>query len=88
MRIWALDLDYMTFPFLYLAHCRPIHLLSIEFQSIDSNLGNPPKNFFFPFNYYNLAIHAITMIETFSTQYWDSKVQDHIVKSRKKSFHF
>jgi hypothetical protein len=32
-----------------LAHCRPIHLISIEFQNIDNNLGSPPKNLFLSF---------------------------------------
>jgi hypothetical protein len=48
----------------------------------------PPKNFFFPFNCYNLAIRAVTLIEIFSTNYWDSKVQDLMVESRKRSFYF
>jgi hypothetical protein len=39
-----------------LAYCRPFHLISIEFQNIDNGQGNPPKNFFSPFNCYNLAI--------------------------------
>jgi hypothetical protein len=31
-----------------LPYCRPIHLISIEFQNIDNNQGNPPKNVFLP----------------------------------------
>jgi hypothetical protein len=30
-----------------LAYCRPIHLISIEFQNIDSE-GSPPKTFSSP----------------------------------------
>jgi hypothetical protein len=52
-----------------LAYCRPIDLISIEFQNIDNYPGSPQKNFFFSFNCYNLAIHAITLIEIFSTNY-------------------
>jgi hypothetical protein len=26
-----------------LAYCRPIHIISIEFQNIDNNPGSPPK---------------------------------------------
>jgi hypothetical protein len=31
-----------------LAYCRPLHLISIEFQNIDNDQGNPPKKLFFP----------------------------------------
>jgi hypothetical protein len=31
-----------------LAYCRPIHLISIEFQNIDNNLSSPPKKLFLP----------------------------------------
>jgi hypothetical protein len=31
-----------------LAYCRPIHLVSIEFQNIDNNLGTPSKKLFLP----------------------------------------
>jgi hypothetical protein len=31
-----------------LAYCRPIHLISIEFQDIDNSPVTPPKNFFLP----------------------------------------
>jgi hypothetical protein len=41
------------------------------------------KNFFFPFNCYNLSIHVVTLIEIFSPNYWHSKVQDLMVGSRK-----
>jgi hypothetical protein len=33
-----------------LAYCRPIHLISTEFQNIENNQGSLPKKFFFPFN--------------------------------------
>jgi hypothetical protein len=52
-----------------LAYRRPIHLLSIEFQNIDNDQGNPPKKLFFPFNCYNLAIHEVTLTEISSTNY-------------------
>jgi hypothetical protein len=52
-----------------LANCRPIHLISIEFQNIENNHGSLPKNLFFPFNCYNLAIHVVTLTEIFSTNY-------------------
>jgi hypothetical protein len=44
-----------------LAYFRPIHLISIEFQNIDNDLGSPPKNFFLPFNCYNLAIREVAL---------------------------
>jgi hypothetical protein len=31
-----------------LAYCRPIHLISIEFQNIDNDPGSPPKKLFLP----------------------------------------
>jgi hypothetical protein len=31
-----------------LANCRPIHLISIEFQNIDNDQGSPPKKLFLP----------------------------------------
>jgi hypothetical protein len=31
-----------------LAYCRSFHLISIEFQNIDIDQGNPPKKTFFP----------------------------------------
>jgi hypothetical protein len=34
--------------FYTLAYCRPLHLISIEFQNIDNDQGNPPKKLFFP----------------------------------------
>jgi hypothetical protein len=67
-----------------LAYCWPIHLIFLEFQNIDNNLGSPPKNFFSPFNCYNLAIHVVTLSEIFPTNYW---VQNLTVGSRKTSFH-
>ena len=71
-----------------LAKCRPIHQISIEFQNIDNNQGFPTKNNFFPFKCHNLAIHEVTSIEIFSKHYWQSKVQDLMIGSRKISFHF
>jgi hypothetical protein len=41
----------------------PIHLISFEFQNIDNDQGSPPKNFFFPFNCYDLAIREVTLAE-------------------------
>jgi hypothetical protein len=53
-----------TWPFhsYTLAYSKPIYLISIEFQSIDNNLGTPLKNKLFPFNCRNLAICALTLI--------------------------
>jgi hypothetical protein len=34
------------------------------------------KNFFIPINCYTLAIYIVTMTKIFSTNYWNSKVQD------------
>jgi hypothetical protein len=31
-----------------LAYCSPFHLISIEFQNIDNDQGNPPKKLFLP----------------------------------------
>jgi hypothetical protein len=70
-----------------LAYCRPIHLISIEFQNIDNNLGTLPKKLFL-LHCYDLAIHGATLIEIFSTNCWDSNVQDIIVGIRKKPFNF
>jgi hypothetical protein len=48
-------------PHCTLAYCKHVHLISIEFQNIDNNLGNPPKIFSFLFNCYNLPIHAVNL---------------------------
>jgi hypothetical protein len=71
-----------------LAYCRPIHLISIEFQKLKTTRAPYQKNFFFPFNCYNLAIREVTLTEIFSTNYWHIKVQDLMVGSRETSFHF
>jgi hypothetical protein len=44
----------------------PILLISIEFQNIDTVRAPYQKSFFFPFNYYNLAIREVTLTEIFS----------------------
>jgi hypothetical protein len=44
-----------------LAYCRPIHLISIEFENIDNDPSSPPKNFLFSFNCYNLTIREVTL---------------------------
>ena len=46
------------------------------------------KKKIFPFNYYNLAIHVVTLAKTLSTNYWNSNVQDFTIESRKRLFHF
>ena len=51
-----------------LAYCRPVHLISIELQSIGNNLSTRPKNFLFYFNCYYLAICVVTLIVLFSTK--------------------
>jgi hypothetical protein len=71
-----------------LAYCRPIHLISIEFQNIHNNPVTLQKNFFSPVNCYYPAIREVTLTEVFSKNYWDIKIQDLIVDSRKKLFHF
>jgi hypothetical protein len=48
-----------------LAYCRPIHLVSIEFQNIDNDQGSQSKNFLFRFKCHNLAIRVVTLIEIF-----------------------
>jgi hypothetical protein len=90
--LWDLELWILTIQPSHsctLAYCRPIHLISIEFQNIDNNLDFPPNFlFFFTFNCYNLVIHVVTLTEIFSTKYQQSKVQDLMVGSRKTSSHF
>jgi hypothetical protein len=34
-----------------LANCRPIYLISIEFQKIDKDQGSPPKKLFLPLQF-------------------------------------
>jgi hypothetical protein len=55
-----------TWPFhsYTLAYFTPIHLVSIEFQSVDKNPA-PYQKKFFPFNCYNLAINEVTLTEIF-----------------------
>jgi hypothetical protein len=48
---WDLRLSFLTVQHSHsytLAICRPIHLISIEFQNIDNNPGSPPKKISFP----------------------------------------
>jgi hypothetical protein len=71
-----------------LPYCGPIHLISIEIQNIENNLGILPKNFFYPFNCYNFAIRPCTLSKIFSTNYWDSMLEDLTVESRQRLFHF
>jgi hypothetical protein len=42
--LWILTIQ--PFHSYTLAYCRPIHLISIEFQNIDNNQGSPPKKTF------------------------------------------
>jgi hypothetical protein len=49
--LWDLGLWILTTELFHshtLAYCRPIHLISIEFQCIDNNPGSPPKTLFPP----------------------------------------
>jgi hypothetical protein len=49
--LWDLGLWILTIQSSHsytLAHCRPIHLISIEFQNIDNDQGFPPKKLFLP----------------------------------------
>jgi hypothetical protein len=66
IRPWTLNLHNMTFHSNTLASCKPIYLISIEFQSIDSDLSTLLKNFFFSFYCYNLAIQVVVV------QFWSS----------------
>jgi hypothetical protein len=77
---WLYDLSIL----ILLAYCRPIHLIFIEFQSIDSNLGTPPKTFFFFFNCYNHAIIQSLLTKAFLAHYWNSKLHGLIIESWKK----
>jgi hypothetical protein len=89
--LWNLELWILTtqsFHLHTLAYCRPIHLISIGFPNINNNLEIPPNKLFFFFNHYNLAIHAITLSEICFANYWDSKIQNLMVESRKRSFHY
>jgi hypothetical protein len=68
--LWDLGLWILTtrpFHSYTLAYCGHIYLISIEFQNIDNNPSNPPKNFFFLFNRYNLIICVVTLSEIFFT---------------------
>jgi hypothetical protein len=60
----------------------------LNFKTLTTIRDPHQKDFFFPFNCYNLAIRAATLTEIFSKNYWDNKVQDLMVESRKESFHF
>jgi hypothetical protein len=65
---WVFGLRILTTLFFHsytLADYRSIYLISIEFKSIDNNLGTPPIIFFFFFNYYNLAIRVVTFSKNF-----------------------
>jgi hypothetical protein len=64
-RFWILTIQ--TSHFYILAYCRLAHLISIEFQIIDNHPSTPPKNSFFSFNCYNLAICVVILIEILST---------------------
>jgi hypothetical protein len=70
--LWGLELWILiiqpSHPYT-LAYCRPILLISIEFQNIDNDHGSP-HNFFFPFYYYYLAIREVTLTKIFSTNYY------------------
>jgi hypothetical protein len=46
MRPWALILTLQPSHSYTLANCRPIHLISIEFQNIENNHGSLPKKRF------------------------------------------
>jgi hypothetical protein len=59
MRPWASNLGYTTFLFLYFGICRPIYLISIEFQNIDNNLGTPPNYFFFHYSLPLIISHLL-----------------------------
>jgi hypothetical protein len=70
--LWKFGLWILTtWPFhsCSLAYCRPIYLISIEFQNIDDNRPPHQKNFSFSFKCYNLAICVVTLAEIFSTNY-------------------
>jgi hypothetical protein len=62
--LWILTLQ--PFHSYTLAYCRPIHLISIEFQTLTTIQALYQENFFFPFNCYNLAILEVTLTKMFS----------------------
>jgi hypothetical protein len=43
-----LNFNYIAFHCYTLVYYRPIHLISIEFESIDNNVDTPPKKPYFP----------------------------------------
>jgi hypothetical protein len=65
-----------------------IHLISIEFQSIDNNLGTSPKTFSsFSIVVILQSVRSI-LKQLFSTNYWNSSEQDLTVESRNKTILF
>jgi hypothetical protein len=71
-----------------LAYCRPIYLISIEFQNIENNQGSLPKKHFLP-------LQLLSSCNPWGHFDWDffykliqRKVEDLTVGSRKTSFHF
>jgi hypothetical protein len=86
LRLWILAIQ--PFHFYTLANCRPVHPFQLNFTTSTMIMAFHKKNFFFPFNCYNLAICEVTLSEIFPTNYYHSKVQDLTVGSIKTSFHF
>jgi hypothetical protein len=56
----------------------------LNFKALTIIQAPHQKNFFFRSNYYNLAIHVVTLTKIFLMIYWDSKVQGRTIESRKK----
>jgi hypothetical protein len=60
----------------------------LNFKTLKTIKAPHQKNFFFPFNCYDLAIREVTLTKVFSTHYWHSKVQGLTVGSRKNIISF
>ena len=89
--LWDLWLQILTtwrFRFYTLSYWSPIHLISIEFQNIDNNLGTLPKNFFVIFNCYDLAICVVTLTGTFSTNYRSFRANSFLINSKRRRWIF
>jgi hypothetical protein len=68
MRPWALNLDNL--PILSLWHIVGLSTkFLLNFKTLTTIWALHQKNFFFPFNCYNLAIRAVTLNEIFFTNY-------------------
>jgi hypothetical protein len=68
MRLWTLNLEYMTFSFLYFALFAGLSNKSwLNCKALTIFWAFHIKNFFFHFKCYNLAIRVVTLAKIFST---------------------